>query len=764
MGSKKQTIGYHYLMALLSGLWRGPVNEVIEIKVGDKTAWSGNAVDATMRVINQPNLFGGEKKEGGIQGAFRLFMGAKNQVLPGAANFNPGSPIKSRTLPDVQQAVGGQVSEFRGVVTFWFYGLISSMNPYPKEWKFRGRRTTAGWYNNNPWYPAKCRILLEGGVIHAMNPAHIIYECVTNPEWGRGLAANRINENSFIYSANTFCDELFGLCLTWFRKQDIEEFVQSVLDHCGAVLYTDRETGLLTLRPIRADYDSDEIPVFTLDSGLLDILEDDSGSQDGAYSEVIVTGKSPISGNEFEMRAQNPAAWQEHGAANTLAVKYPGLPTAELGMRVAQRDLKVHASGLKKFRVLLDRRAWRVAPGSVFKVVAPHRGIASIILRAGEIQDGSLTDGKITIAAAEDVFGMPDTASVPPIDSSWTPPVTEAMPPPVTYLTEAGYRDVFLKQGQSDAEGLKPGDSLILQMAVAPNATTMEYELWSRAEGEADYESRATGFFTGTATTVSAIGPLATSVTFTADQDLDEEIIGDAILIGDELVQVTAYNTGTKVATIVRGVADTIPLRHPAGTRVWSVDDDAVSDERLYSTGETVYTKVLTRTSSDLLNLAEAAADTVTLEGRAPRPYPPGNYKIDGDFAVLFPDPDDIDPDDPIEEHPEPVLTWSHRDRILQADQLVGHTGASVGPEPGVSYTIRVYADDGITLLRTVADINDTTWTYTNEMQSEDGAPIRVWIELESVRDGLASWKHYRTSVYLKTGWGYQWGLNWGGA
>ena len=145
MGAKKQTIGYHYLMSLLSGLWRGPLNEIVAIKVGDKVAWQGSVSDDSVQYINQPNLFGGEKKEGGIQGAFRVFMGAPTQVLPGATAYNLGKPVGARTLPNVKTAIGGLVSDFRGVVTVWYDGLVTSMNPYPKEWKYRGRRTTAGW-------------------------------------------------------------------------------------------------------------------------------------------------------------------------------------------------------------------------------------------------------------------------------------------------------------------------------------------------------------------------------------------------------------------------------------------------------------------------------------------------------------------------------------------------------------------------------------------------------------------------------------------
>ena len=146
MGAKKQTIGYHYIMTLLFGLCRGPINEIREITVGDKTALGGNLCSPIPGTINEPNLFGGEEKEGGIQGGYRLYMGELDQVLDGAATVVVGGqgPVKAAKLRDLRGILEGKVSMLRGVVTFHFNGLISSMNPYPKEWAFRCRRTTAG--------------------------------------------------------------------------------------------------------------------------------------------------------------------------------------------------------------------------------------------------------------------------------------------------------------------------------------------------------------------------------------------------------------------------------------------------------------------------------------------------------------------------------------------------------------------------------------------------------------------------------------------
>lgn len=48
-------------------------------------------------------------------------------------------------------------------------------------------------------------------------------------------------------------------------------------------------------------------------------------------------------------------------------------------------------------------------------------------------------------------------------------------------------------------------------------------------------------------------------------------------------------------------------------------------------------------------------------------------------------------------------------------------------------------------------------------MIAADGNPVRVIMELESVRDAVASQFHYSFDVVISGGWGYGWGDNWGG-
>lgn len=82
MGSKAkpQTIGFHYKLGVVMALSHSPVDYISEIIIGEKTVWSGSIKDGSF-TTHQPELFGGEKKEGGVSGEITILSGERNQQL-----------------------------------------------------------------------------------------------------------------------------------------------------------------------------------------------------------------------------------------------------------------------------------------------------------------------------------------------------------------------------------------------------------------------------------------------------------------------------------------------------------------------------------------------------------------------------------------------------------------------------------------------------------------------------------------------------------
>lgn len=521
-----QLAGYRYLFGLHMGICRGPVDELVEIKVGGKTAWSGSVTDNSTVSVEARNLFGGEGGEGGVEGPLTVLMGGPAQVAPDAL------------LTVLKPPMPG----FRRMFTVFFDGIVSMMNPYPKPWSFRVRRARVGW-DGDPWYPEKAVITLtrsvssgetvdseeagvfdfaeelessfdevdgyyihlnplgvavevtsidfwyyqnsakpplgaavppgqftlvgdkvfltDGGIFHpatifgsyahgyrvnyrvaistvtpgvglgdaliqAMNPAHIIYECYTNREWGRGLPASSLDEASFIEAADKLAIERFGLCLPWKRRDSIDAFIQGVLDHIGGVTYPDRATAKIKLKLIRDDYVATALPLYDADTGLIEITAAPVGASTPMINEVTVTYRDPITNEDRTVRANNLASVQAAGGVlNSTTREYRGLPTAALAARIAKRELRAASPSIRKFDLVFDRRGFNLVPGDVIRIQDFARNISPTVVRIVQVDYGSMSDGKIKVTGMRDVFGLPSSGFETIGPPTWTPPRTQ---------------------------------------------------------------------------------------------------------------------------------------------------------------------------------------------------------------------------------------------------------------------------------------------------------------------------------------------------
>lgn len=713
--SKKQTVGHRYLFGLHMGLSRGSLDEIVEIRVGDREAWKGSITKTSRIFINKPDLFGGDKGEGGIKGWLDVLMGDAAQAV----------------LPMLSALHGTPTPAFRGVTTQYFDGQIAANNPYPKPWKMRVRRALAGW-DGAPWYPEKAVIPLANGAIRAMNPAHILVECLTNRDWGRGLDRGVLDEASYRAAADALHAEGFGLCLRWNRQSSIADFMQVVIDHVGAAQYTDRSTGRLTLKLLRDDYRVEDLPLFDYESGLLAIEEDEGGAQDGAINQLIVTWYDPIKDEERQIRVEDLAGIQATGGVASSTTDYKGMPTAELAGRVATRDLTIACSGLKRLKLRFDRRGGVLAPGGVFRIRDPFRGLDNLVLRVGTFDDGKLAEGAITIAAVQDVFGLPATAYLEPQPPVWTPPDRVPQPSPNRRLMEASYRDLATVLNASALAAVPVDAGAVLAVAEQATGLALNYVLTTRV-GSGEFTEADVGDWCPTAVLADAMVATTVAVQLSSGRGLDQITAGTAALIEDEIVRVVAVDPQAQTATLARGCVDTVPVSHATGARIWFYDDFAANDPTDYSVGETVQAKLLTRTSSAQLDPALAPVDTIKLAQRQARPYPPGDLKLNG---LRYPASIDGDL----------AVSWAHRDRRLQADQLVDHGQGSIGPEAGTAYVVRL-----LDAIAGQALDSPAALTGTNYASPLRGA-YRVRAEIGTTRDGLTSWQKTNHTFDFKNG------------
>ena len=181
------------------------------IQVGERQAWSGNLTASGWITVNMPELFGGEKREGGISGAIDAAFGHSAQT--------PNDYLVSK--------IGSPQPAYRGILSLILRQVyIAANNPYMKPWAVRVKRCFRDWYS------AKAEI--NG----AANPAHIVYECLTNATWGMGYPTASIDDAAFRAAADVLSNEGFGLNMIWLQQSKIEQFIREIMDHIGGVLTT----------------------------------------------------------------------------------------------------------------------------------------------------------------------------------------------------------------------------------------------------------------------------------------------------------------------------------------------------------------------------------------------------------------------------------------------------------------------------------------------------------------------------------------------
>ncbi|MDH5832178.1 phage tail protein [Luteimonas sp. M1R5S18] len=838
--SKKQTVSYWYHPFFQLALHEGPFDKLLKIRGGDVDAWVGELTASGSITVDAPNLWGGDEKEGGIQGTFDVMFGEMDAE------------------PNVffQTAMGPDPSNHNGVALLQFNsGRYGAGNPYPKAISVLTERIYEGWLDDVCWYPEKAKIVFEsfdlpydgiwayqveapgstadyssadydhsgwatgpggfgsnvppgstlaigtfvGGLIgravwirreitffgeltlavfhddgawlwvdgvpvemeslqyfHSratvnvlgkvtvalkvldgipagstnifagiamegqgsefigMNPAHVIYDSLTNLQ-GEPIAS--IDEASFTAAADRLYLEGFGICTKYNHAQEtIEQFRQRILDLIGAEC--SRYNGRWYLDLIRelSPAEIDALPILT-DDDILDWQEDPT-NRDDAVNQVAVKWFDPdTKQSRITPHVHALAAINTLGCVNPEVREYPEVPYEALANRLALRDLHNKSTPTRRFNQTTNRKPYNWRKGHAFRLQSPKRGIADMVCRVADIDRGTLQSGAIRLVAVQDIFAMPATVYVTGEPSVPAPsPIPEPMAHQV--LFEAPYVELAGVLSAGDLAALDADAGFILATGVKPG-NGQGYALLTRPVG-GEFERIGTFDWCPSAIVVEGAGYTDTGFTLAGGSLLARVEVGTAALWGSELVRVVALDLVTGAAEFGRGVGDTVAVKHAPGERIYFFDAWAATDQVEYATAETVEAKLLPRTGTQERPAEDVTALEVTLGQRAARPYPPAKFRING-----LSDPEAVVGD--------VVATWAHRDRVAQADQLFDAEVDSVGPEAGTTYTLRAYLNDALADEQT--GITGTTATWVPE-----GAGL-ARVEVVAVRDGLESWQ-----------------------
>lgn len=584
------------------------------------------------------------------------------------------------------------------------------------------------------------------------NPAHMIYEILTDTEAGMGAPDALVDADSFILAAATLYAEGLGLSMRWTQQDTIENFVTEIIDHIQGTLFVNPRTGLLTLKLIRDDYDAENLRDINPDNA--DMTDFQRKTWGEITNEIVVTWTNPENEQEETIARQDAGAIAaQNGRIISSSRNYYGVRNASVATMLAERDLRAACVPLASAEVELDRTAWDLLPGDVVTLTWPEHGFDGVVMRVGPIDYGTIADPTIKVSLVEDVFSFATAEYEEPPGSQWEsdnedPEAAEfsriiTVPAflAANYLIDAGV--------EADLQYPEVISGMLVSSSVGYN-----FDIWGptiQADGSTVQEVQATCTLSGHVTLAAALSAEATSTGVTLS-DLVGNIapgVGAIMMIGNpehgedemEIAVIAAADSGQY--TLARGLLDTVPRAWDAGTEAWllGIDSD-ISDLDMRSDGEDVSLKALIRTFTGVLDPSAAPAVTATLTGRPHYPTRPANVQVNG---VAFSSEADV-----INAIGTPVtVTWSNRNRLTENSQYLLWTDASITPETGQTTLIEVLDPDE-NLLTTHSGLSGTSFVVP--APDYDGTVrLRVWSERSDDDGDFQSLQYFEHWVLVAT-------------
>lgn len=766
LSSTRAGIGFRYSIGMQLAMCHGPVDALLEVRTADKVAFTGNVTNLTGDngeefVVDARTIYGGDSDEqlqsggtGGVYASCTFYRGT------GTQNANPY----------FESVLGVPVPAQRGVCYVMWKGpssnnLVYNYDLYDhsvfiREPFLSGYVGTSQNMQNIAFVLKRLPNFLSGedDTFYNINsgdanPADVLFELLTNDEWGMGLPPELVDVPSFKAVQQKLYTEGLGFSGIWDSPRQITDVMNEILLYIDGAMYPDLTTGLMTLKLARDDYEIDNIPLLD-ESSIVEITDFSRGSWNETTNEVIISYVDRFQKFKDKTAAAHDVANHRiQGDIISSKTSYLGISNQATATKIASRDLQQLTIPLIKCTIKVNRKAYKIRPADVFKVVWPDYDVAQVIFRAIRVRYGELENGQMEIDCIQDVFSLGESIYGIGTSSEWTNPVIGAEIPTLFEVFEAPY--------------FYTGDAQRIQVvAKQPNDGQLAYNTYTASDIGASYLQVATGgTYTPTGTLDASYSALTADVDVTNTlvvtpaspdamsflTDLTPEIISNGenlfIISNGTKYEVLAfeditYDSGTgkyTLSKIWRGLLDTVPQNWSSGDRLWFFTYGDTIPTTVYS--GTMFSKIQSVASNEVSALSDP--EILNIRQRSIRPYPPGHFRLNSSTtAVNITDGSNI------------VVNWASRNRVRQADMVFKQFDTDVIPEARTEYYIKFFNASN-TLIKTVGPLTTQTYTYLNSEQVTDNSgtePKIVTVQLYSKRDGLYSLYPQQRTLIRPTG------------
>lgn len=650
--SKRVTVGYKNYLGIDCVLCLGEGVRLRRFWAGKYLVWEGNQSENGDIVIDKPNLFGGDEERGGLAGTITFYNGGLNP---------PQDPY-------LRSVIGDTVPAYNGIARALFKSFYIGTTTTPEAFSFELQRITSGLH-------ATYSVMPNGLDV---NPMEIAYDAMVQ-KWGRlGDLSGEIDMPSFIECARVLYEEGMGMSLLVQSPITGKDLLEEVMRVADGVLYQDPATAKVMAKLIRQDYDVDDLLVLDA-SNVSSVRNFQKTTWENTFNQCRVTFKDRASDYDDSVAVtQDFANINFQNRIKSTEISMPAVTNSDTANKVAARQLSILNVPLYKCDITANRQAQGLRVGSVFKLDWSPFGITNMVMRVTKIDFGTLTSNEIKISCVQDRFASSSTTFANPVPTEWTPINTA---PQVVTSMRIWTPPAFLSLAND-------GDSLarlneygaLYVCALSPSPTSIAYDAVTSLDNfastpntsleDAPYNGGGTLLddYSASVAMVDRHDTSGTLIVTGISQDaldaLEQDSTGGQarngsalLMIGDELVAYAGYtnNGGGQVTfeNVYRGVLDTEPEDHVAGSSVWFVSSADGLMPELLPIGERQYTKLLDKASGGKLSLDAVTSAYTDVTDRASRPLPVAYLAVDGSRS-----PSEITSGESIN------ISWRNRSRL----------------------------------------------------------------------------------------------------
>lgn len=663
---KRVITGFRYYLGVQMALCRGPGCVLRRVWIGDTEVFNGTvSTDGGTFDIDKPDLFGGsEYGSGGVLTRCDFYTGSSTQPVNSYLNTPARQQIASAITPTAPRYTGTCY-----IVARW---LPTDTETGVHEGAYLGNSTTI-----KPWsfeverYPALFSGQSSGqnliGTADA-NPINVVYEILTNTEWGFGYPASDIDvgvASSFKTASDTMIAEGNGFSLVLDRATKAKDLLQELQRQIDGVVFLNQSTGKWTVKLARADYSIGSVPQLT-DDNVKEVRDFSRGSWNDTTNQIQV--QYTKRGDEYKESyavAQDMAnAMIQGGGSVTTAtvvsgqLNFPGVMNGTLASNIAWRELRGQAYPLARATLVVSREFWNVSIGDVCAWTSEALGFTQLPVRINRIDFGRLDQNEIVLQVVQDVFEFAAASYGNSPNTGWTAPTIDlAAYPAAEQLAFEAPRGILVRDPDF------AGDATVSRIFAAARRQSGEvaFQIGQRnasgtpggtylADGDVVQFMRigqiTSGLVAGQANPVSSItispGPDAQSALDAsfADNSIDDMGVGLAglVLVGNEFMLVSSATTSggdVVLQAVYRGALDSVQESHAIGDDVYLVFVGAGLNESNIPNTHNVDVELRARSSSAVF----AGTPTVisfAMAKRAMRPYPPNapTYNAGAPFGI----------------------------------------------------------------------------------------------------------------------------------